>query len=358
MKYLKILLITILIFINTGCYNYRELNDLGITTAIGIDKKEEYEITIEVLKTEKENNKENDMPKYKIFTSKGKTIQEALRNTILESSKRLYANHLLVLVIHENLAKEGISDIIDLFFRDPESRKQFYVIITNDDIYEVFNTETPLKEVNAQSIYERIKINNDFLGNIKSLTFSSLLSKYVNPNIEIALPRIKLNNEKIIFDETAIFLSDKLIGYMTNDDTIYYNLVCNNIKDTILTTKHNKNYIAIEINDSNTKYKIDDNINIEINLIGNIAEVNDNINLTDPNSISYIEKLFEDDINNKIRDMISNIITKYNSDIFGFKDLLYKNKKEFNGLDKLKINVSTNLTLKYKGNGAYELNER
>ncbi len=359
MKYIKLILITILILSNTGCYNYRELNDLGITTAIGITKKEQYEITIEVLKTEKEDVKESDMPKYVIFTTKGKTIQEALRNTILESSKRLYAHHLLVLVIDKTLAEEGISDIIDLFFRDPESRKQFYVIIADEDIKDILNTKTPLKDINAQSLYERIKVNDSFLGNMVPTTFSSLLSKYVNPNIEITLPIITLKDERIIFNNTAVFKKDKLIGQISNDYTTYYNLICDNINDTILTTNDNDNYITIEINNSKTKYKVDDNvIDILINLTGNIAEVNSNIDLTRPESITYIEKLFESDLNNKIKKMIDYVITKYDTDIFGFKDLLYKNSKSFNDLKALKINIATNLKLKYKGNGAYELNEK
>ena len=53
MKYLKLFLTIVLIIPLTGCYNYRELNDLGITTAIGITKENnEYKLIIEVLKTD------------------------------------------------------------------------------------------------------------------------------------------------------------------------------------------------------------------------------------------------------------------------------------------------------------------
>ena len=48
-------LIPILLILITGCYNYRELNQLAITTGIGIDKGEEknYKVTVQVLNTKK-----------------------------------------------------------------------------------------------------------------------------------------------------------------------------------------------------------------------------------------------------------------------------------------------------------------
>ena len=83
MKYIKLILIIIILIPLTGCYNYRELNDLGITTAIGISKKnDEFNLVIEVLKTD-DKSEESKMPKYVLYESKGKTIQEAVRKAIL-----------------------------------------------------------------------------------------------------------------------------------------------------------------------------------------------------------------------------------------------------------------------------------
>lgn len=360
MKKIKILLIIINLLL-TGCYNYRELNDLGITTAIGIERKnDEFTLYTEVLNTTKNDEKDNTA-KFAIFESHGKTIQEALRNTILSSSKRLYANHMQILIIDEETAKNGIGDIIDLFFRDPESRKQFYVFISKTNIKDIFNIETPLDKVNSNSIFERVKANNNYLGNSLSITFSDMISKYVNPYIEITLPTLMIKDSNILISDTAIFKDDQLKGYISNDETILFNLITNNINDTILTALDNNKYISIEINNSETKYKVKDEINIDISLSGNIAEVDSSLNLTNPNSIKYIEKLFEKDLSTRI----SNFIEKtksYNIDILGLKDLIYKkNNKNFSdniNIKNIKINNTINVKLKYKGNGAYELNEK
>ena len=129
MKYIKILIITLFIILITGCYNYRELNDLGITTAVGISKDgDNYNLVIEVLKTETSSNEENKIETI-LYESSGKTIQEALRRAILKSPKRLYANHLYMILIDEELASDGIASIMDLFIRVVDSLKQFHVLL-------------------------------------------------------------------------------------------------------------------------------------------------------------------------------------------------------------------------------------
>ena len=55
----KIILIITLFFL-TGCYDYKEINDLAIISAIGVDyQNDEYIITLEVLndQTDKDNAK-------------------------------------------------------------------------------------------------------------------------------------------------------------------------------------------------------------------------------------------------------------------------------------------------------------
>ena len=51
----KLLILLIIPFILSGCYDYNELNDLAIISGIGIDyENEEYIVTYEILSTKKE----------------------------------------------------------------------------------------------------------------------------------------------------------------------------------------------------------------------------------------------------------------------------------------------------------------
>jgi len=159
------LLFLIFPFLLSGCYNYRELNDIAITSAIGVSKNNDnYVLTIQVINTLKVEER-GEQPQFIIYKQEGKSLQEAFRKVVLESPKRLFVNHNLLLIIDENLAKEGIEDILDIFARDTEFRKQFLVVVsrnTNDE--DILETQTPLEILNAKSIRDSIEADLNYLG--------------------------------------------------------------------------------------------------------------------------------------------------------------------------------------------------
>ncbi len=71
MKIIKLFLLGSLLFFFTGCYNYRELNQLAITSAIGIDKTEDgYKVTVQVINTQKQgsgSNSSGEQPKIFVY---------------------------------------------------------------------------------------------------------------------------------------------------------------------------------------------------------------------------------------------------------------------------------------------------
>lgn len=381
----KILLLCLLCFIVTGCSNYRELNELGITSAIGIEKKEDkFNLTIQVLDTNQSGDSKDNTPKFVIYNTEGNTIQEALRNIVNESSKRLYINHMQILLIDEKLANNGIEDVIDFFLRDPESRKQFLVLISKNDIKEVLSTETLLEQINGKSIKERTKTNLKYLGSVSAITCGEMIADYINPNKEIVLPSIELieyeskeeesssgeektdivPKKRLFLSNNAVFKGSKLITYLDSTDSIYYNLIEGNINDTIITDEKDGKYTSIEIIDTKVDTKVkENNIDIKIKLNGSINDINYNVDLTKNSTIKEIEETFKNKLNSEIKDSISNIIDKYDSDIYGFKELIYKyDTKYFNDtnieLNKLNIKINTELTILYKGNGVDNIDEK
>ena len=86
---IKLLLPFLFLFILTGCWNYRELNDLAIATGIAIDESEDgYEVSVLIANAKKAqvSTKEGES-QTSGYSEKGKTITEALRNINLKFSK-------------------------------------------------------------------------------------------------------------------------------------------------------------------------------------------------------------------------------------------------------------------------------
>lgn len=379
----KVIIILLSLFILTGCYNYRELNEIAIVSAIGINKNgDDYEVIVQVVNTQKQgsdSNSSGDQPKFIIYKQKGKTIQEALRYVILESPKRFYANHMTLLLISDTIAKDGIQDILDYFARDSEVDKQFFVLITKDDkIDNVISTLTALETLNAKNIKDSLLTDQNYLSASKVINFEDLLAAYLNKRKDMTLPTVIIKgNEKkgdkednlkesepstrIVLDDIAIFNENKMIGFLGSNDSINTSILNGNVNNTIYTHKcDNDKYIVIEITKASVETKAN-NLKIDINIKENatISETSCNLNLKDEKEIEKIQSDIEKEMEKGIKKTLSKLQDN-DSDIIGYEDMLYKDNpktykklKEKYGQDLFKnidFKVKVDLNLYAKGN--------
>ena len=96
----KIKYLIILLPLLTGC-NYRELNKLGITTAVSIDyQNNNYNIIAVVVNpiNQQAASSANNSP-FITFKNSAPSLQEAFRNIVLESPRQLYAAQLEIIVL-------------------------------------------------------------------------------------------------------------------------------------------------------------------------------------------------------------------------------------------------------------------
>ena len=345
----KILITLSFIFICCGCYNYKELNDLAITSAIGIDKSDNgYKVTAQVVNTQKEgtdNNSSSD-PKIIVYEHTSKTVQEAVRYMVLESPKRLYPNHMQVIIISEDVAKDGILESLDLFFRDSELQKNFYVLISKDvSANQILKTLTPADSIVSSNIKKSLESDSSYLGITELVTYDELINTYLNPNKEISLPSVTLKGKmkgsdkidnieqsdsstKVVLSQMAVFKDDKMIGYLDDKQSIALSFIKGKINNTIIKYKCNGGYVVVETTNSKSSINVDNKGNFRIKISGDAAinEVSCDINLENDNSISKINKQVNKEIKKNVNNTIKYVKNNYNSDIFNFLDILYKNQ--------------------------------
>ena len=377
----KILLVIIILFI-TGC-NYRELNDIAVVTAISVDRdKDGYKTIVQVINpTKEQDSTSSGEPDFITYTSTGKTLQESFRKVMLESPRKIYGSQMQLLIIGEELARDGIGDILDFFFRDPEIRFNFNVVVEkkNSD-NKAIKTLTVLDNLSSSNIMDSIKNASNYIGNSIDVTFEDLMNMYLYDNLEIVLPSIyaigndNYNNDsnlsstsnysKVIVSNLSIFKDDKLQGYLTFNESIGYNFITDNIKDTLVSFDcDNGRYLVSEIINNNSDIETDvigRKIIVTIHGNASINENNCDYNLKESSEIETINKM----VNNKIEELVSNsansIRNKYNSDIFGFRDLFYKKDyKEYNNIksvwyedvfNDIEVEVKSDIKLVEKGN--------
>jgi len=362
----KILIILCSLFL-VGCQNYRELNNTAIVSAIGIDTDDNgYKVSVQIVNTEKNSNEQENLNNPIVYSSNGKNISDALNNINLKSPNILYLGHLQVVLISEKIAKMGINDFTDYFLRNNEINKNFTILISKDNTpEEVLNVPTSLVNFPRGNILGSIEVSSTLSGASNNIKFTNFINDLKSKGINPVMSSIKIveseekNKKNLQISDMAIFNKDKLVGYINKDEIIGYNFITNNIDNTIINIKCNKNRnMSIKLKNINTKttFKLKNNnpnIIINVNSKANIEETNCDLDLKN------IKEKTESEIKYLINTTINKIKQNYHIDIFGFGNKIYqKNPNYFKSIENnwneifsnLDIVINVNTDIETKGN--------
>lgn len=381
-KYLVLLIIPLLL---SGCYNYRELNDLAIVTGISIDydkESETFKVIVQVINPIKEQDATSSgEPSFINYESEGRSLQEAFRLVILDSPKQLYGSQVQILILSENVLDEHLPDVIDYFIRDPELRSEFKVIIArNQKSLEGITIQTLLDNLSSSNILDSLETQEKKEGIANVSTLNDITNMYLNPYLEMILPSMTVegsiskgeskdnltttnNNATTRISTTGIFKDNKFLGYLEELESKVLNLIRGDIKDTIITLDIDDGYIVLEPNKikSSSKANLKEN-KVEITIEG-LAKINEVSGLVDLTSSKEIKKL-QDKLNKYTEEVVNETFEKireeYNTDVFKFRDLFYKTDHKYfkencdnwyeDIFPNIEIQVTSKIELYEKGN--------
>jgi len=340
----KILILFLFLFL-TGCYNYTELNDLAIVTALGIDYHDnKYHVTIQVVNTKKTEENENNNG-FTIYEADGHTLEEAIKNLSLICPKKIYLSHLEILIYGEEIALKGINDTLDYLLRNNSIRGDFYLFVAKNNMAnDILKIDNKSFIINSESIKKLNETSYKQTGKSTIITFYELANTYLNENKEIVIPTIEASDKKLIMNNLAIFKKDKLVKYLNENKTITYNILTNKINEATYKIKCQDGYIDILINNLKTNIKPhNDSIDINIKTDGSVSSITCNLDLNNEKNLEIISSKISNLIENNIYSLLNDKI-----DIIGIKDIFYKNK--INYPDNIKENIDIKVNIIGKGN--------
>lgn len=174
-KFKKIILTIILVslsFIMTGCGG-KEPNEIVYVVALGIDKSENegnYNITIQYANPTQISGGGGE--------EGGKAGSEIMESLVIESpniysaiglanhivSKTFSLSHTKIMVFSEEIAKEGLKDIMETFARNEEIRPDIYFAVSLEGANKYLSSVNPIMEVNPAKYYQLIFEKNNVVG--------------------------------------------------------------------------------------------------------------------------------------------------------------------------------------------------
>ena len=371
---MKKIILFLICLILCGCNDYAELNKLSIVTAVAIDKnKDKYEVTLLIANSPKQDTsaKEGEA-KTTVYKARGKTVAQAIKTIDKKTPKELYFSHINVVVISEEIGKDGFLKIADWLIRHPKTRNRFYLIgVNKNKASDVLKIISPLESYPSQSIATLIESNKNSRAIGDSASYSNFIGRILETGYEPIMPTININgspkkgakqenletaepNTYLSLGNLAIYKGDKLIKTSTKKESEMIHIINNEAKELLYYMKYKDNIINIYSNNLKTKIKLKNSNSIDIYIKGNgtIYEINGKIDLNQTKNIKTIEKKWNKKLKKDIENTIIKLKEEYKSDIFGFGNMIYKNypnrwkkiKNNWNNkyFKALKVKVHTN----------------
>lgn len=330
-------MIMICILLLTGC-DYKELNEISISTVLGIDKNnEEYTITSLIV-----GKGENETI---IETGTGTSLTTAFSNLNLNLSENLYLNHVQTIIISDQIAKEGLNPILDYFVKNDSIQNSFYLFLAHKVSAQAI-LQTLLESHNSDynTITNIFKYNDEIEFSDKTDNIDEFLDTLLEKGKEPTLNTVTISNDKVTSSKLAIFRNDKLKGFSENSMGIA--VLSNHANHIIIHIPCETQNSVVEINQIHVQTKINNN-QIQNDITGNITLKENACQFQINNKVQQkilIQKA-EKEVQ-KILKQSTNEIQNLKSDIFGYGSMLYKKNKQLHSNYISKLKIHNKLTLK------------
>lgn len=362
--FLLILLITIPFFL-TGCWNYKEINDIWMVAGASIDwneQEQKYTLTAEIAKTSS-GKIATSLSKNITFSSS--TIFDAMRRGITYSGRKLYWGHTSIIVLSDSFARKGIIPVIDLVHRGSEFRPNLAFIISKErTAKEILNKKMNLYDAASFELTDILENKNSVSTYVDSefWTFKDeLTGEGISPVLS-TVNIVKQNNKDILHVSGAgVFKKDKLIGYIDDFEAKSLLIIKNQLKGGVIPLKNVANSdtnVSLEVLNCKTKLKpsIKGNtitMNVKVKLGVGIAEIEGTKDFISEPGFKSLKAAVDKTIKPELYKLIYKAQTEFDSDILGYGRAIQVNypkqwKKLSKNWDQDFKAVKTNISIETK----------
>lgn len=339
---LLLLCISTIMTLSTGCWNNRDLSELSILTAMGVDKTEDGKImvTAQIIKPADVSGSGSVAPggggggekSFVTVSSTDSTIFAALRTMLSKINKKIFYSSSQVIVFGEELAKSGIKNYVDFILRDHETQyKTLIVVAKGTTAKEIVEQEFQLSKIPGDYIRDTIK-NSKSRGFTKELKLLDMARELATEGRELSIGTIEKSENLTSTEGLAVFQNDKMVGLLNKNETRGYLFLTDRTKSGIIEIENPKNpkeIIGIELMKASSKIEVKTSSNnaievsVKIKAEANVGEQQSPSGQSPDKVCDSLSKCLEEEITKECYSAIAKCQDEYKSDIFGFGIRVY-----------------------------------
>jgi spore germination protein KC len=359
---MKIWILSIfMLILLTGCWDKVELNDVSIITGIAIEKGEDapYKMSVSSINsTELSKTSAIGNTPSTVFSLEGNSVSELSNKMNIGLTRKQIYSHTRIVVIDEEIAKEGMLDFLDFLERSGEFRNDFNILISKGvKASDILKITYSVQKDPSMKVHKQAQALLTEWGGDPSIRLTDFISSLVVEGKHAVTSVVSIqgdtkkgasveNNKMldpaaiVVIDGLGVFKHEKLIGVMSMEDTRSY-LWTQDLKQTNLSvpcdneTEEKKKFNEIRVISTSTKKETkfkNGRAEVIIKIIGEADLVGTHCSdpLTMPETFEKFEKQAEKFIEDEIKTTINKVQEDYQIDIFGFGQSLNRsNHKTF-----------------------------
>lgn len=265
----------------------------------------------------------------------GHTIDDALMNLQQQVASRLFFGHLRVLIVSEEIAKEGMENLNDYFRRNSEIRRMAWLMVSKGEAFRMLTAAPKLERIPA--LYLMSSLDNAIrMGKFPKGYIGVYWSNTSKKGQEGFLPYVVLKDEdNVEIQGLAFFRGERMVGVTKPIEITGYLgirgvnpagyrgiIIVDESKPSsavMTNATHRRSDIKVELKDGKPIFHI--HIELEVNLEEKLNEDN----AITPEFLTEIERK-QSKVSQQFYDSIIKKTQSKSSDIFGFGELLRAKK--------------------------------
>ncbi|GAM11971.1 Ger(x)C family spore germination protein [Mesobacillus selenatarsenatis] len=342
-KQMNKLLIAMLVITLSGCAEQKTLEKMGLLTTVGYDLTDDKQIlaTMVLLQIDPEAAQSSLILSAKSATSKG-----ARNEADLKSPKKLQSGQLRVALFSEEVVQAGLINLADTLARDPSISDLTYLAVVEGSTNKLLNQKNEQFSDISQLIYK--ELDQNIKGEkIPSSTLQEVLHDFYAPGIDPILPTLKSDGGIVKITGMALIKKDKMVGKINAKEAFYLKLINDRYQAgaieleidnegfdllespeapvklaVVLDTIHSKS-------DMNLLSKENLNFELKVKLQSRLLEINQALDLKNPEYLEQLEKKLEEKITSDIENLIKKA-RESGADPFGFGEIYRKSVRKAN----------------------------
>lgn len=218
---------TLFLTIASGCWDRRELEErnsvvgIAIDTERGEDGRKMYKVTMQIpipLKIAggaEGGGGGGGINSVRVISSTGFSVADAVTNLQKRLNQQVFLGHTRVLALGEDVAQEGVRDILDVFRRDPALRRLLWFLIVEGKASDILEVDAQLEQIPVMYILTMFD-NGTKMEQIPDVTLGKYFIAQTNRTMQPILNYVKAGTNNVSWTGVTLFQEDKLVGKLNS----------------------------------------------------------------------------------------------------------------------------------------------